>query len=540
MMRINPIPLHNQTKIMEDYRNFNEQIQKFFSYHPFSDFHKRMKELQMRQFPREELTDLLIAMNQEWDAPQSTIHNIKRLKKDESVVVIGGQQAGLLTGPMYTINKIISILQLAKQQEMELGVPVIPVFWIAGEDHDFAEINHVYLPKERKMEKFTFTAQVTEKRSVSDMIIDQEKLEIWINKIFKQLEETEYTKDLHRQILRCLQSATSFTDFFARLIFWLFDEEGLVLIDSHDERLREIESPYFVKMIEKQPKINHSIQQTIEQLKESGYDVNLDLGENCGHLFYHGNNSRVLLIRDASGEWVGKQNEVSLSTEQLLEIAKNRPELLSNNVVTRPLMQECLFPSIAFIGGPGEVAYWAALKGAFQMMDMTMPPVVPRISFTYIDRKVEKALHRFGLDESYAIEKGVEHFRKNWLDKKADPPIAETVSHLKKIIAEGHEPLRDIAQNIRSDIYQLAEKNLLYLYREIDFLENRMVKALEEKYAKEWNHFDLIQMCLKPYGGLQERIWNPLPLLNKYGKEFIRNVNNHSLTFDHGHYLVYF
>src|SRR5690606_19978459 len=117
--------------------------------------------------------------------------------------------------------------------------------------------------------------------------------------------------------------------------------------------------------------------QTIEQLKESGYDVNLDLGENCGHLFYHGNNSRVLLTRDASGEWVGKQNEVSLSTEQLLEIAKNRPELLSNNVVTRPLMQECLFPSIAFIGGPGEVAYWAALKGVFQMMDMTMPPVVP-------------------------------------------------------------------------------------------------------------------------------------------------------------------
>ncbi len=99
-----------------------------------------------KNIDRDKLTEALTEMNKEWDAPESTYKAIERLKEENSAVVIGGQQAGLLTGPLYTINKVLSVIQFAKQQESKLNVPIIPVFWIAGEDHDFDEINHVFCP----------------------------------------------------------------------------------------------------------------------------------------------------------------------------------------------------------------------------------------------------------------------------------------------------------------------------------------------------------------------------------------------------------
>src|SRR5690625_1562886 len=165
-MRIDPIQLTNLNKLINDYRNNNNNIMQYFDYSPFHDYEKRVNDLQNRLFKREQLTDVLFTMNKSWDAPQTTFDNIEKLKNNNSVVVIGGQQAGLLTGPLYTINKIISIIQFAKQKEKELGIPVIPVFWIAGEDHDFDEINHVFLPNHGEMEKYKHPQNILKKQSI--------------------------------------------------------------------------------------------------------------------------------------------------------------------------------------------------------------------------------------------------------------------------------------------------------------------------------------------------------------------------------------
>src|SRR5699024_1311734 len=131
--------------------NNEERIFQYFDYTPFNDYEQRVRDLNHRVFNRERLADVLHIVNKQWGAPQSTHDNIEQLRKENSVVVIGGQQAGLMTGPLYTINKIISIIQFAKQQEALLQIPVIPVFWIAGEDHDYDEINHVFLLEESEI-----------------------------------------------------------------------------------------------------------------------------------------------------------------------------------------------------------------------------------------------------------------------------------------------------------------------------------------------------------------------------------------------------
>ncbi|WP_373895928.1 bacillithiol biosynthesis cysteine-adding enzyme BshC [Virgibacillus natechei] len=538
-MQIDPMQLHKQSQFIYDYRNKSDQLKQFFDYMPFESGEQRVKDLEKRVFDREELVEVLRAINEQWEAPDSTYHNIERLKEDNSVVVIGGQQAGLLTGPMYTINKIISIIQFARQQEASLNIPVVPVFWIAGEDHDLDEINHIYLPNQAQMKRFKLLQRGFEKHSVSHIHMDKSESNVWLNKLFEQLTETQYTKDLYGTIKECLDKSTTYVDFFARVIYQLFTEEGIVLIDSADPKVRQLESSHFIQLIENQDMISKGVDTAFSQLQQKGYSLSLDVDPADGHLFYHKNNERILLMRNDAGEWIGKQNEVRLTTEELITIARTHPERLSNNVVTRPLMQELLFPSLAFIGGPGEISYWAALKPAFHALHMKMPPVLPRLSMTYIDRNVEKSLNRFDIRAPEAVNQGVEAIKDNWLTSKSNPPVEQVADEIKVAVEKVHAPLRDIAKDIRADLGELADKNLYYLHRDIEYLENRIMKALQEKYAKELSEFDHINNVLRPYGGLQERIWNPLPLVNAYGTDFIKNMTNASCSFEHDHYLVH-
>src|SRR5690625_4916666 len=171
-MRIDAVNIRNQGQLIADYKS-NRSVMKFFDYHPFESVDERVEELSNRSFKREELAAILAERNTAWGAGEATLKNIKKFHNPESVVVVGGQQAGLLTGPLYTINKIISILQYAKEQEKRLDIPVLPVFWIAGEDHDFEEVNHVFFPHGKGLNKFPLKQSHYKKLPVTDIALDQ-------------------------------------------------------------------------------------------------------------------------------------------------------------------------------------------------------------------------------------------------------------------------------------------------------------------------------------------------------------------------------
>src|SRR5699024_12608761 len=148
----------------------------------------------------------------------------------------------------------------------------------------------------------------------------------------------------------------------------------------------------FESLINKQAELAQSVYETTAQLQQKGYPIDLDVSLEDGHLFYHDHlNERILLEHREDG-WYGKQDEVKLSREDLLACAKASPQKQSNNIVSRPLMIDYLFPNLVFIAGDGEISYWATLKGAFRALDMEMPPVIPRLSFTYVTTQVEKRL----------------------------------------------------------------------------------------------------------------------------------------------------
>ncbi|WP_407268083.1 bacillithiol biosynthesis cysteine-adding enzyme BshC [Radiobacillus sp. PE A8.2] len=540
-MWIESIQLNTFNRLISDYRNQNDLILNKFDYPPYDEnsFPKRLAELNERDFQREALSNLLLQVNREWNAPESTLHNIERIQDSRSVVVIGGQQAGLLTGPLYTIHKIVSIIQLAKAKEAQLGIPVIPVFWIAGEDHDFDEINHIMLEMQSRMKKFKTLQRVHSKMSMSDFFIDKDITRQWMERVFEQLNETQHTASIHEKFSKIIETSDTFVDFFANLIFYLFDQEGLVLVDSGDKRLRKLESSYFKQMIEHQPAISEGVYKSSQQVKQSGYNISLEVLPEEGHLFYHLDGARVLLTKDEEGNWVGKQNECVFTSEELLDIASNHPELLSNNVVTRPIMQDLVFPTLAFLGGPGEVGYWSILKPGFHALNLKMPPVLPRLSLTIINRNVEKSLHKYGLDPSQVVCDGVDLQRSQWLANQTTPPIERLADQVKLSIERAHLPMKQLAKDLRPDLGEVAEKNLIYLFRDVDFLQDKLLQALEEKHGKALSEFDTLSVMMRPEGGLQERYWNILPFINQYGKDIVKGILDQSYAFDQEHYLLY-
>ncbi|MFG6149012.1 bacillithiol biosynthesis cysteine-adding enzyme BshC [Halobacillus sp. B23F22_1] len=539
-MRIDPISLADKNPFIADYKYHFSKVQDKFDYHPHGEhtWLDRLKHIESTSYDRNRLVNELIRLNDQYGAGEATFTNINKLRDTRASVVVGGQQAGLLTGPLYTVHKIISILQLARQKEKELGTSVVPVFWIAGEDHDFAEINHIFMEVNGDMEKMQVKTDVNEKSSVSDLPFNQKDIQQWLKSVFHELKETEYSVDLFHRLESMVSASDSYSDFFGKIIHQLFPSEGLILLDAHDQEIRKLETPFFLKMIDENEVIAEGVHSLEQKNKQQGYPLSLDSELEDAHLFFHHEGERVLLIRDENGDFKGKKDEVSLTKEQLRHIAEKKPWLLSNNVVTRPLMQECLLPVLAFVGGPGEISYWSALKPGFEALHLKMPPVVPRLSFTMVDRKSEQQMQRLQLNDKEVIEHGTASKKLAWLSSAGTPPIRELSREVKKEMEIIHQPLREKAAELSPDVAALAQKNWDYIQQSVEFLEKRMMQSIENEYQEQLKVFDDLNLLFHPNGGFQERMWSVLPWLNEYGFSLFKQINSHDLSLEHSHYLV--
>lgn len=535
------LALTQKNRFAADYINEQPQALSFFDY-AYTDQHayeKRVAELHERTFPRETLSDYLHTYNQQFSPSQTVLDNIERLKRPDSTVVIGGQQAGVLTGPLYTIHKCISIIRLAKEQEKQLDIPVIPVFWIAGEDHDFAEIDHTYYLKNNNVQKVRVPDNVFEKKTASETELDKTQMHEWVEEIVQSFGETDHTKELLSFLQKTLDDSSTYVAWFSHLLMGLFKEQGLVLIDSGAAQLRSIETPFFEKMIQNNAALNAGVHRQSQNLEDIGFDVPIDIEENSAHLFYHVNGERVLLTRDEEGNFRGKNNECLLSYQEMLDIAEKHPERLSNNVVTRPLMQDHLFPTLAFIGGPGEIAYWSTLKVAFHTLGCCMPPLVPRLNVTLVDRQTEKWLqeHDVSLDE--VLTDGLEPKKERWLTSQKQWDIDTEVQRTKNEMDQEHEKMRRLALQIDPHLEDIANKNIQHIFRQLDYFAEKIETSYRAPYERELRKFDRIGAWLLPQQGLQERIWSVMPVINDYGFDWIGQLANHPFVFNGEHKVLF-
>lgn len=542
-MRVEELNINHKSAFIELYTNQDEQCTEFFDYCYQSEegYKDRVQELALRQFPRHALVQHLTQFNRTYDCSVETVRNIEKLSSENSVVVIGGQQAGVLTGPLYTIHKIITIIKLAKEKERKLGIPVIPVFWVAGEDHDFEEISHIYTTDPYgKVTKQKVSQQNELKKSVSDLHIDHGSVQRFIRGVFKSFKETGETNRLQLMLEQYLTQSNTYVDLFCYVIHNLFKQSGIVLLDSHHPDLRRLEVPFLNKLISVNDLLREAFVEQADCLFNKGFGEPIDRSRNNSHIFFHASEGRrVLLFKQENGFFADRDRQFLFCEDELKILIEREPERFSNNVVTRPLMQEFLFPALAFVAGPGEITYWATLKKAFHLLGFKVPPVVPRLSMTLIDSKVEKYLKTLDIPLLFVFEKGAKLAGEEAIFEVATTEIERTLAQVKDKLKRAQEPLIKIVEKYDAGLYEMAQKNLEIIQSHAVLLGNRVKKSVREKNELQFLKYEIIDAVVVPNGFLQERSLNIFKYLNDYGEDLIKQLLEVPLEMNTKHKVIY-
>lgn len=537
-MQLTELSIRSQNLFIRDYIEEKKEMTAFFDYdiHSEHTWKKRYDDLMERSFPREALADYMSAYHAKFDSAAMR-ENIEKIRDERSVMVVGGQQAGLLAGPLYTIHKIISIIQFAKEKESALGVPVIPVFWVAGEDHDVDEINFVYTSGEKGPVKQKLPLHHVKKTAAKRTPLHQEKTERWLRDVFSTYEESAYTNDLFDQLLRCLRKSETFTDFFEWIVCDLFEEDGLLLLNSGDFGVKPLERTLFKQIVESSDAIVARLNNTQAAMKQAGYQPIIEAGDHQANLFYEYDDERFLIEKE-NGQFSISEVGLTWTKDELLQEVEEHPERFSNNVVTRPLMQEALLPTLAFMAGHGEVNYWGELKGIFEYFDVKMAPVLPRLHVTILERHIDKKLPIRELSVEEVLTKGVKEKKDAHFQQSLPDSFVQSVQHAKRELANVHEAMRQEALEIEPSFEQLLDKNAKFIEDQLQFVYQKVAKRVEEKEGYILRDFERIENSLKPLEAPQERIWNIMYFLNKYGPEFFKTFKNLPFSFQNKQQIV--
>jgi bacillithiol biosynthesis cysteine-adding enzyme BshC len=339
---------------------------------------------------------------------------------------------------------------------------------------------------------------------------------------------------------RALKSSDNLVDFFAELITSLFKGTGLILVNAADPALRRIETPFIQTMLSKQQQITTGVLKSQFELKELGYNPMLEVQDEAMNLFYHHHDERELLYWDKhTQKAITKDSKIEFSLEQLLKLVKESPDKFSNNVVTRPLMQEFLFPTLAFIGGPGEINYWAELKNVFGVVNLQMPPVVPRIGLTILERHVDSIIEELGENLEDILINGLEEKRKAWL---MEQELGAMENHLDQYYAqylEIHHKIKDVGQELLPHLRPNFEKNWLMIDKQFSYMKKLMERSAYEKHETIMKKYHRVQLSLVPNKMPQERVWNIYYYLNEYGLDIVQRICDLPLQHNGKHKIIY-
>lgn len=538
IMKLEQIEIPITNPLLEDYRNEKSSILSFFHYpNREESFTRRLEDLQNHPIRREQLVMVIRKFMEPLEISEKAEEHLRELENN-AVVVIGGQQSGLLTGPLYSVHKAISVILLAKQQRESLQVPVVPIFWIAGEDHDIDEINHTFTAVNGRLEKHIYGKRSKKKTMASTTPLDVDATRQFIYEIFKQYGETAHTEKLLAKIDTILLKSKTYTDFFVRLMNWLFKEEGLLFIDAAYSSLREYESPYFEQLVQNAEKIADIVTIREADLAELGYGMPVGATKEAANLFYIRDGERFLLERH-DGKFINRMANVQFTKSDMLELARKKPTCLSNNVITRPLMQDMVFPVLAFVGGPGELAYWSTLKGAFETLGMKIPVFVPRMNMTIIDRQVQTLLKEIQISVTDAIVGKTTTYKTSFEEKVYDEKSKEMVEQTRQLLQSQYDVIQGHLYKLNIHLEKLVDKNLSIHETQLDFLMRKIEQEVLLKHDVELRKYRTIEDRILPGGGLQERVFNPFQFMNEYGEELIKDMITLPFKINGQHNIIY-
>ncbi|MFC3562286.1 bacillithiol biosynthesis cysteine-adding enzyme BshC [Pedobacter jamesrossensis] len=495
------------SKLVLDYINNEEQLKAFYSYRP--DMDGLAEALEKRHFlgNRQTLVEVLKNQYQRLTPNKSVTKNIELLGLDNTFTVTTGHQLNLFTGPLYFIYKIVTAINLAI--ELKIAHPdknFVPIYWMATEDHDFEEINHVSVD-EKNISWIQNTNGATGRLSTKTVAaaVTAYKGYLGISKNGKRIAKLVEQAYLEHDNLA---DATRY------LVNNLFEKYGLVIVNADDIQLKKQFSNIITADV-----IEHNSAKNIEQssksLEEFGYKTQVN-GRDI-NFFYLKDNLRERLIFE-KGKYLVNHTDINFTETELRAEIENHPERFSPNVVMRPMYQEVILPNIAYIGGGAEVAYWMQLKTNFDYYKVDFPVLLLRNSALLIDKRSAENLYSLGFSLE-DIFLPVEELKNIWVKRHSTAQLS---------LADETRAINSIFDQIKLNAYKI-DKTLSVstdtakqkTNRLLTNLEKKLFRAEKRKHETALVQIENVKKRLFPNGTMQERTLNIAPMYVNYGEDFL-------------------
>lgn len=522
-MKVTTHPQPKASAFYSTYIDRFEEVEDYFHYSWKPEAWKtRTEELKYPSSRRARLVETVKASMDQLELSEMQRQHLLDLEKG-AAVTITGQQTGILTGPIYSIHKAVTAIVLARQISETTMKKVVPVFWMAGEDHDILEVNHFYVEKNREVSKLSLSVERLSTEMVAEQQIPTSEFRGLLHQAFRDLPETEHTQSLWKVIESSLERQGTYKGFFLELFQQFFQREGLLFVNSSDVGMRELAKEFTKDLIRNNEALRQSVYEKEQQLASAGFGFPIQCRLENAHLFYVEDNHRYLLEATDTG-FKNEDLKKSWTIEQLLEEVEQNPACISHNVVTRPLVQQYLFPVHTFVGGPGEIAYWALLKEAFTVMNLKMPIVAPRFSITILPLSIEEKMKETGLSLEDVWAGETPGRLQAYIDSQKNKQLSSEVEELYTLLSNHYTKLRETLQQEGFKLEPLLEKNHNLHRQQVTFLDHTIEDLYYRRFDAAVASYKAIQNELVPLDSLQERIYSPLHYLNKYGTEIINQL----------------
>ncbi len=486
--------------------------------------------LDISTYQRKELSSTLLDQNKGFGAPPETLKNAELLTDSRTLCVIAGHQVGLLGGPLMILYKAITVIKLASKLTKLLGRQVVPVFWLATDDHDIAEVDHVHLPdRDGRLVKIRYEpVEPIVDRPMAFVNFDR-NISVFIDQVTTLLQETEYRDELVEHLKACYVENKSIFSAFGECLLRYLGRYGLVIVNPADARLRVMARDVFEREIMTFEDSRRLVSEANTQLTDAGYHIQVKRSERFLNLFlYTGCRSR---IGYDDGKYFINRKDQRYTRDELLELLDSAPTMFSPNVLLRPIVQSRLFPAVAFIGGPAEIAYTCQTGALFDHFGVIKPVVCPRLSATIIETRWRKFIEKHSLElQRMQLYEDREAMLTSILEKSFPKEVEEALgNHHETILSE----LAQVQALVESDdnLTRTFERTRKKIDHELKAFREKVFKSHRKANEDFTRQFRRCAAILFPEQSMQDRHYSFIYFANKYGPEIVERIYN-SLDID--------
>jgi bacillithiol biosynthesis cysteine-adding enzyme BshC len=451
------------------------------------------------------------------EAPPASRAAAARLADSATRAIITGQQAGLFGGPLFTLLKAVTAMKLAAQVERERGVPVVPVFWIDAEDHDWPEVSGCTVLDADLAPR---TVRLADLAGAGDLPIARltltDAVDSTIDSLGALLPATEFRDELLDGLKRAYKPGRGMAEAFGRWLETVLGPHGLVVYDSSDPAAKNLAQPILHKEITEPGQTAAIAARAGAALVAAGYHAQVTPAEGAISLFYL-NDGRDAIRASGTDATVGER-ETTL--DALAKEAAEHPEHFSPNVLLRPLVQDAIFPTICYVAGPNELAYLGQLREVYSRFGIAMPLMYQRATATLVDSATLRFLARYELP-LLSLQPQDERSLNDLLESQLPPTVEQALAGVSSIVDERMEALARAVHQIDPTLEGTVRTTLGKMQHEMQTLHTKVINAAKRKDETLRRQFQHAQALAFPQGHPQEREIGFVWFLNRYGPALV-------------------